>query len=62
MPSSSKSGHPHPSHVNVIMRLLLEEELLEDELSDEELLLLSDEELLELLEDELEAEELLLDE
>jgi hypothetical protein len=39
MPSSSKSGHPHPSHVNVIMRLLLEEELLEDELDADELLL-----------------------
>ena len=47
MPFSSKSGHPHPSHVN---GMLLEEELLDDELlllSDEELLLLlSDEELL----------------
>ena len=39
MPSSSKSGHPHPSHMNVIMRLLLEEELLEDELDADELLL-----------------------
>ena len=61
MPSPSKSGHPHPSHVNGI---LLEEELLDDELlllSDDELLLLSDEELLLLLSDE-ELLELLEDE